>query len=193
MLKNININVVDPDLKSLTKNYTKYTLLKTGERFDMDNLEEERTRLTRYLRRKGYYFFNKEYIEFVADTGAGDHQVNVTMTIVDPDFNVKVGDSLVHMTKHRMAKLRNIYVDADYNPGSLQPFSDSIEYGGFYFPYREKMRIKPQIVAKQIILESDHYFSTDDNDLTYRNLSSLRSFRNISIEYIYVTTEDGID
>ncbi len=76
------------------------------------------------------------------------------MTIVDPDFNVKVGDSLVHMTEHHQAKLRNIYVDADYNATrSLQPFTDSIEYGGYYFPYREKMKIKPQIVAKQIILE----------------------------------------
>lgn len=193
MLKDININVDNYNLKALTKNYTKYTLLKTGERFDMDKLEEERTRLTRYFRRKSYYFFNKEYIEFVADTGAGDHQVNITMTIVDPDFNVKVGDSLVHMTEHHQAKLRNIYVDADYNATSLQPFTDSIEYGGYYFPYREKMKIKPQIVAKQIILEPDRYFSTDDNDLTYRNLSSLRSFRNISIEYVYVGTQDGID
>ncbi len=52
MLKDININVDNYNLKALTKNYTKYTLLKTGERFDMDKLEEERTRLTRYFRRK---------------------------------------------------------------------------------------------------------------------------------------------
>lgn len=193
LINNIAINVDDPGLKTLTKNYTKYTILKKGDRFDLDKLEEDRTRLTRFLRRRGYYFFNKEYVEFVADTGAGDHLVNVTMQIVDPDFNIKIGDSLAHITVHRPAKVRDIFVDVDYNQSSLVPFTDSIDYGGFVFPYRERMSTKPQIIAKQIILESGNLYNTDDNDVTYRNLSNLRSFRNISIEFIYVGSSDGVD
>lgn len=193
MLNEVNIRVNNPKIKSLTQNYGKYTILKQGEKFDLDKLEEERTRLTRYLRRKGYYFFNKEYIEFKADTGVGDHLVNVTMIFNDPDFNIKVGDSLVHITEHREAKLRNIYVDAEYYPTNTKPFTDTVSYGGFFFPIRDRMTMKPQIIAKQIILEPNNFFNTDDNDITYRNLSNLRSFRNISIEFTYVGTLNGQD
>ena len=194
MLKNVGIQVENnPELTVITKNYTKYTILKEGDKFDLDKMDEERTRLTKYLRRKGYYFFNKEYIEFKADTGAGDHQINVTMLINQPDFNVKVGDSLTHITKHRQAKIRNIYIDSDYNPNDLKPFQDTIFYGGFYFTHRGRMTMKPQIIAKQIILETNGFFNTDDNDLTYRNLSNLRSFRNISMEFIYQGVKDGRD
>lgn len=193
VLKEVAIDVKNPGIKELTKNYKKYTVLNTGDRFDLDKLDEERARLTRHLRKKGYYFFNKQYIEFKADTGAGDHQVDVTMHIIDPDFNIKVGDSLVQITEHRPAQVRNIYIDTDYDPASMVPFTDSIAYGGFHFPYRKLMKVKPQIIAKQVILETGNYYNTDDNDITYRNLSNLRSFRNIAIEFIYVGSVDGKD
>jgi len=192
-LRKVDIKLENERLKTLTTNYKKYTILKEGDKFDLDKLEEERDRLTKYLRKKGYYFFNKEYIEFVADTGAGDHQVDVTMQFNDPDFNIKVGDSLVNITEHRPAMVRNIYVDPDYYPGNTKPFVDTIPYGGFYFPHRGKMTMKPQIIAQQIILEKGNYYNTDDNDITYRNLSNLRSFRNISIEFTYMGTQDGVD
>lgn len=194
LLNTISIQVDNnPHLSSMTKNYEKYTILKKGEKFDLDKLDEDRTRLTKYLRRKGYYFFNKEYIEFKADTGAGDHLVNVTMLISEPEFNVKIGDTLTQITKHQQAKLRNIYIDSEFNLNDLRPFVDTIPYGGFYFQHRERMSMKPQIIAKQIVLEPKNFFNTDDNDLTYRNLSNLRSFRNISMEFIYVGSWDGVD
>jgi len=174
-------------------NWKKYTLIKEGDNFDLDVIDAERDRYTRYLRRKGFYFFNKEYIEFTADTGAGDHKVNILLTINEPEFNVKLGDSLVKIDKHREAKIRNIYVDTDYNPTSISTYTDTVFYGGFYFPYRKKLKIKPQIVAKQIIPSSGAFYSTDDNDLSYRNLSNMRSFRSISIEYTYVGYSDGFD
>lgn len=193
MLNEVKLSVKNTKIQALTQNYQKYTILKKGDKFDLDKLEEERTRITKYLRRKSYYFFNKEYIEFKADTGAGDHLVNVTMIFTDPDFNIKVGDSLVNIREHREAIFRNIYIDADYNPANTKPFTDTLEYGGFHFPIRDKMTMKPQIIAKQILLEPTNFFNTDDNDITYRNLSNLRSFRNISIEFIYVGTLHGQD
>lgn len=194
LIEDARIDVVDnKKLEEYTKNYAKYTILKKGDRFDLDKMDDDRTRLTKHLRRKGYYFFNKEYIEFKADTGIGDHQILVTMVINEPDFNIKVGDSLVNVKKHRPARIRNIYIDADYNPSDLRPMVDTIPYGGFFFTHRGNMSMTPEVVARQIILETGNYFNTDDNDLSYRNLSNLRSFRNIAMEFIYQGHKDNVD
>lgn len=193
LVNNIQTEVTNEGLRGKVNEWAAQSLIKSGEKFDLEKLDEERNQLTRFLRKKGYYFFNKEFIEFEADTGTGDHQVNIKMRVLEPDFNIKLGDSLILIDKHRPSEIRRIIVDADYNPADIRAFTDTVFYGKYIFPYREKMQVDPQIIARQIILEPGFYFNTDDNDFTYRNLSNLRSFRNISIEFVYVGSEKGKD
>ena len=194
IIRELNMDL--PENQSIRNNlrdWKKLSVLKEGMIFNLDKLDEERDKMTRFLRRKGFYFFNKEYIDFEADTGVGKNALKLTLRIAEPDFNIKAGDSLINIKRHRPAEIRNIYIDADYNPAITDPFTDTIRYDGFLFPYRGKMKIKPQVVAKQIILQSGNYFNTDDNDFSYRNLSNLRGFRNISIEFVFVGNNQARD
>ncbi len=183
----------NPSLKSSLKDWKEQSLLQEGIPFNLNKLDEERDRITRFLRKKGFYFFSKEHIDFEADTGLTNNEMKLTLRISEPDFNVKAGDSLIPIKRHRPAEIRNIIIDADYNPANTAPYTDTIRYDGFLFPYRGKMKMKPQVIAKQIILESGNYYNTDDNDFSYRNLSNLRGFRNISIEFVFVGNNKARD
>ena len=51
--------------------------------FNVNGLDEERSRLYAELVENGYYKFNKEYVQFRADTAVGNHQVDVMMVVND--------------------------------------------------------------------------------------------------------------
>ncbi len=55
--------------------------LKSGRKFNVLELDNERKRITGFLVNNGYYKFNKEFISFVADTVAGRKQVDVTLLL----------------------------------------------------------------------------------------------------------------
>ena len=52
---------------------TVHSLLRTGEVFDMEVLDQERQRITTYLKQRGYYNFTVNNIEYEADTLGGNH------------------------------------------------------------------------------------------------------------------------
>ena len=56
---------------------TVHSLLRTGEVFDMEVLDQERQRITTYLKQRGYYNFTVNNIEYEADTLGGNHLVDL--------------------------------------------------------------------------------------------------------------------
>ncbi|NJO03101.1 MAG: hypothetical protein HC880_16745 [Bacteroidia bacterium] len=47
------------------------TLIKIGEPYDLNILEQERIRLDSALKNRGFYYFNEQYLLFEADTTVG--------------------------------------------------------------------------------------------------------------------------
>ena len=57
------------------------SLLSKGKGFDLDVIKGERSRIDAYLKERGFYFFNPEYILVKTDSTAGDHLTNIYITI----------------------------------------------------------------------------------------------------------------
>jgi len=55
--------------------------LRPGMMFNVENLDNERKRITRYLTNRGYYQFNKDFISYKADSVAGSNLVNLTLVL----------------------------------------------------------------------------------------------------------------
>ena len=56
-------------------------MLKKGEVFDTDNLINERDRISKYLRNRGFYSFNKEFIYFDLDSNNRSKKINLNLGI----------------------------------------------------------------------------------------------------------------
>ena len=54
-----------------------------GERFCVDSLSAERTRITNRLRNRGYYYFRPEYIQFLADSSITPKKIALKLTLAD--------------------------------------------------------------------------------------------------------------
>src|SRR4030095_11349578 len=56
------------------------SLLVKGNGFDLDVIKGERTRIDAYLKERGFYYFNPEYILVRTDSTGGDHHTNLYIT-----------------------------------------------------------------------------------------------------------------
>jgi len=168
--------------------------LKPGQVFDLRKLNQERERITKLLRNKSFFFFSKDYISFVADTGIGNYQVDLLMEIKNPNYYLKTDKDSFLVKRHHSAKLRHIYVETDYNilrKTDEYKYFDTIK--GYIFIYNDFLKIKPNIIVKNIILESGNTFNADDHEKTYKYLGNLRIFKFINITYKYAGRADGYE
>ncbi len=186
-IRNVNFQVNDEKIKLFIVPDSSSTLLKKGVNFDSDILQNERLRITEKLKSNGYYYFTKEFIEFEADTSIGNY--NVDVTIVINNNNVQNGNGAIN-EKHKQYLIDTVFFYTDFDPKlALQNrdtyFSgfDTIQKNGYYFVSKKSMYIKPVVLIRTCYLFKDSLYDVRDADRTYRNLTSLKTFKLVNIKF----------
>lgn len=85
------------------------SLLEKDAPLDLDVLDDERERITKMLREKGYFNFSKNFIQFFADTTSAAKE-NMAKVFV------RVIENAVDSNAYRRYFVRNISVNFDYDP-----------------------------------------------------------------------------
>lgn len=162
-------------------------LVKKGSRFDLDNLDGERDRITQLLRYTGYYGFNKEYIGMVADTLIGGHRVNVNTVFYPSAQRDRQGN--VTVTPHRQYIVESVELYIDYDPVQYADISeylptDVYRKDGYVIKYGEKGRyIKPSIILANCFIRPGALYNEMLTTQTYTALSKLNILKNVNISY----------
>lgn len=81
------------------------SLIRDGDPYRLDVIEGERQRIDRFLKEKGYYYFNPDYLIAEVDTTERDHSVNIFISL-------KPNTSQLALKQYY---INDIYVYADYN------------------------------------------------------------------------------
>ncbi|MCU0446482.1 MAG: BamA/TamA family outer membrane protein, partial [Microscillaceae bacterium] len=64
----INVFTKNKNIDSIVRANQNYSFLKTGDSYDTEVIDRERTRIEKLLKNNGYLFFNLQYIRFSIDT-----------------------------------------------------------------------------------------------------------------------------
>ena len=83
-IRNYSNTIQDTAIFKIVDRSLSRSLLKEGDLFDMENLEQERIRINNSLRNRGYYTFSKEYVYFKADTTLNSNQVDLFLDLYPP-------------------------------------------------------------------------------------------------------------
>src|SRR5690606_11516393 len=180
----VNWFVDDPAIDSLVQGSWDATLLVPGIRFDADVLDRERSRITEMLRRNGYLFFNRDLLQYVADTSAGDHEVDVALRMERPLAQGRRG--LAGTAEGRVYFLEDITVNmaARSVHSATLPAPDPVEYTDNRFLFSGKRpAYRPKALSSSILLRSGAKFNEVTNDRTWRRLTNLRVFDRVEITY----------
>lgn len=177
LIREINREVADTLLQQLIcVDDTANSLIKPNTPLDINNLNNERKRITSLLRNSGYNKFNKEYITFIADTLIKDNMVNLTMRV-----GMHLEDGRSDPMSHPRFRMGDITYIVDANSSS-ETF-DTIYHEGNRIVYKDKLRFRPNLLTGNTLFSKGDYYNDNAISQTYNSFTRLGaiSYSNIRL------------
>lgn len=171
-------------LDSLVRESHKHSFLHSGDRFDINNVKNERDRIETVLRNSGFYYFNREYVSFNYDTTGGANTLKVAIRL-----NPNAFDTIVN----KQYRVNSIYIYADYDAETLGDTlkRDTIKEDEFRF-IAAQMKVRKQVLRDAVFFRRGELYNKDAETATLRRLSQLGVFKFISLEF-KKTSDDTLD
>ncbi|MBP3425700.1 MAG: BamA/TamA family outer membrane protein [Rikenellaceae bacterium] len=182
----ISYDFRDPFLENIILDQQRHTLLKSGEIYNDQTLDDERTRIADYLKNIGYYGFNVSNITYEADSTVGNHTVDLTM-VVHPRLTGYNDNGSPRYASNSVYRIRNINVFPNYDPtisyldSTNRARLDTVQYRGLNIIYDGVLRMRPKVLSNNIKLTANNLYDNSLVDKTYANLISLGNYRSVNV------------
>jgi outer membrane protein assembly factor BamA len=158
------------------------SLIKKGNRFNAEELSNERGRITNHFRNNGVYHFQVNHIKYDIDTLNNDHRVNVNVNI--ENRYIKDGDTL-NKTPFRIYKINEVNIfTVNTSKKDINRIKDSVSYRDYQIYSDGKLNYKPKALTNAVFIQKGDLFSDKNRTLTTRSLGNLTIFNAPNIEYV---------
>ena len=191
-ISEISYDIPDTTLAAFFYKNLKKTLIEVGDIYNAYTFDDERDRITQNMRDVGYYFFNRNYIQFIVDSTFNDHKLSVVLKVnnVKEQINGATGEFIEK--PHTRYFIKNIEIIPDWKPGQLITYdtvphqikfwNDDKNYT-YSFLMDEKARIKPAAFNSAIKLKPHQPYSATALSETYRSLFNFQIIRTASVSF----------
>jgi len=157
-IRNLKYDIQDSVIVDLLSHDVEKRGLHEGMVFNVNALNEERSRLTTFLQNNGYYRFHKEFISYLADSIQESRQVDLTLQLRP----YRTSDS--NDTLHTRYTIRKI----SYASGDLL---DSV------------IHLRDRVLRENTLLTEGHLYSADALQNTYNHFGRLGAVRYTNINF----------
>jgi outer membrane protein assembly factor BamA len=202
-LRNITYSITDDQLSSFVMSDRENSLIQEGINYDAYLLDNERHRVTNYLRNNGYYFFNRDYIQYKVDSNLQSRQMDLLVEFQQARIrNREAGKDSIR--RHLRYRINDVTVNTDYRImiDEYVPYDTlvvpqwikkpELDYI-YYFLYQDKLRLTPPTIDRFNFLRGGRFYRLLDANLTHSRLSNLAitRFVNINLEPVEEFPEEG--
>ena len=191
-IKDIKYRIRNEEIEDIILKDTINSLIKRGNLFDIDILEKERKRIAELLRSEGYFYFDKEYIGFAADTTIGNKQVKLDM-MVRPMRNL-VGQNTFVNIEHEKYYVNdiNFYVVDNVMSLSNDSVVKSLEHEKYknINIYSNNNFVRKKTLHNFTSINNNSLYNEKIVDQTYAKLAGLKIFKYLNISFKEI--EDSI-
>lgn len=191
-ISQISYDVQDSVLRTFFNKKLHKTLVKEGDIYNAYTFDDERDRITKLLRDEGYYYFNRNFIQFIVDSAFNKHEMTIVLKINNVKENTKDEEGEFMERDHRRYFIKNIYVIPDWKPSPLIQY-DTVDYVidfwndetdyTYNFLLDEKKRIKPSAFHSALKIKPYNPYSATSTQKTYRGLFNFAIIRSATITY----------
>lgn len=150
-------DIQDDGIKALLEDNPTLLNIHENTRFSINELAQERNRITSFLLDRGYYRFHKDFITFEADS------MN----------NLRSIDLKMHLMKYRMRNNLPETLHQRYTIGDVN----------FQCVDSTGSRLKLQTLLNNTAIEKGKYYSASDVQRTYNNFSRLSAMKYANIRF----------
>ena len=191
-IRSISYDIPDEALREIILDDSAHFEVKDGGLLNYNDLDEWRQNITDYLRNRGYYAFNKEYINFIADTARDSRAVDLTLVTRDPYHN----DHMPYYTEHAPFYVRDVIYVTEYDPvamhdGYLGEDTVVMQSGVKVFEGMERY-LRLDVIDECNHIEPGTLYNAESIDRTYRALGRLSVLKQINIDVRPVGEIDGV-
>ncbi len=174
LVDSILYEIADTTIAHIVAEDRRNSLVKTGDRYKQDNLSRERERLDLMLKDHGYYDFNRQYIEFEADTVHPENERIVWLKVIISD-----PERRGYHKQFRIDSVRFITDASVENPGGRRKTRHyrDIEYRF----YKDNYNLK--ILSQRVFATPGDMYSRSETLNTQRQLANVDAFKFININY----------
>lgn len=154
-----------PEVDSLLQHSMPFSLLKPGNQYDINEMEQERQRMASLLRNLGYYYFQPDYIEFLADTVLHPQKVDLRI-------GIKQG---IPDAAFRICRIKNVGISlsGSANEGKR----DTVTREGVRVDYIPPEMLKNKFLVNAVQFRPGQLYSAWKQNRTQVNLVQLGVFK----------------
>lgn len=159
------------------------SILNFASRFDLNSLKEERERIDKSLKNRGYYNFNSEYLLFEADTNVSDsvRKFNLFLRLKKdvPDKSI---------VPYEITRI-NVFPNYSINESSEKVDTTVIEAKNFI---QGNLVFKPELLNEYILIEKGQNYDPNLSSLSTNRLSSIGNYKFVNLRYDELKLSDSI-
>lgn len=193
-ISSVDYNIPDDTLRTLVLADTATLPVKPGVALNRDMLETQREYVTRRLRNRGFFGFQKNFITYTADTTSNSTRVDLTMNVTAPPQALLQGAPRADVP----FLVRRVMVVTDYDPAVMttpaayaSTAADSVDYKGITIYYTGKHYLRPGVIAENCFIPIGKPWSSHGVDRTYEAFSRLGILKFVSIQSVPAANVDS--
>lgn len=174
-------NFSHPELQSIADN-SRTTLIKDNIRFDTDLLNQERQRVASAMRRRGYFYFDAEYLQFIADSTRVKNHIDVRMDFQDYINTLSEEDRDKLFRKYSIA---HVHFHIDYDP-ALIPSDEEMQstaQRGYVFTWIGKKLLRDNVLIRNCPIHPGALYNERNVERTYERLNQLAPIKFVDISF----------
>lgn len=188
VIHSLSRSVPDGEVGEIVMADTANSLLRVGAVFDSNVHDNERERIARLLQERGYYFFGKDYVYFVADSAGLDHAVRDSLVVL----NALGGDDKRALVPHRKAVVDSVAIFVDQSGGAAGDtaravVTDSIA-PGVSVSYSGKKPFRDDLLVNSCFVVPGSVYRLSDVEQMRSRLVSLKAIRQASFFFAETDT-----
>jgi len=183
LIDSLSQRIRSPALDSIYRLHIDKSFVVPGERFDINNFNNERERLTSIFRNSGIFNFQESSISYTIerDTILANDDQGMEIELNIDDLR-KRGEGTTATSKYEVHRFKNINIHTDFDFTGNEP-EEFVRYQDYTIYYRGKLRFKPKTLANAIFFKKDSVYRDIDRVRTNRQIANLNVFRYPTISY----------
>ncbi|WP_235923526.1 translocation and assembly module lipoprotein TamL [Psychroflexus aurantiacus] len=150
-----------------------YSDLQENKRFNLDLLKSERERIDHYLKKRGYYNFNSDFLIFEADTNAYDTR--------NFDLYVRLKTQVPEKSLVPYI-IDEVYIHPNRTLADREEEKDTLSFKGLNFIQAQPF-FKPKRLYPYVQINPGETYNPKASRFTSRRLSSISTFKFVNIDY----------
>lgn len=191
-ISKIDYTINDTTLKQFFNETLKNSLINEGDIYNAYTFDDERDRITEDLRNNGYYFFNRNFIQFVVDSNHMDHEMDVNLIINNVKKQNTNSPGEFTEETHKRFFINTVSVLPEFDPNNTNKYDTTIHQIKFWkdsttynynFLYNTKVHIYPAAFNSAIKIKPGKPYSIKSVQTTYRKLFNYQIIQTANISF----------